>query len=105
MAMDNGGRVETDSLTMKERIEAERQRLVIYVATHCGSCAYAYRVADEIRNSFPTVDVELVDIEVTPEVIPDEVFATPTYMLNGRIWSLGNPSEKMICDAFGEGAD
>lgn len=57
-------------------------------------CAYAYRVAEEIRRDFPAVKVRLITFNVTQEAIPEAVFATPTYLLNGRIWSLGNPSLK-----------
>lgn len=67
-------------------------RVDIYVAKHCSICAYAYEIADFIRQEYPAVIVRIIDIEATSEPIPEEVFATPTYMLNGRIWSLGNPS-------------
>ena len=36
-----------------------------------------------------------------PEQIPEAVFATPTYLLNGRVWSLGNPSHAQINAAWG----
>lgn len=78
-----------------------RNRLAIYVASHCGTCRYAHEVADDIRLRYPAVRVEVIDIEAAPEAVPEEVFATPTYMLNGRIWSLGNPSEQKIREAFG----
>jgi hypothetical protein len=31
-----------------------------------------------------------------PEASPEAVFATPTYLLNGRRWSLGNPSPAKV---------
>jgi|GEM_PF-3531132 len=34
----------------------------------------------------------------TEEHIPEVVFATPTYLLNGRSWSLGNPSPQQVAD-------
>ncbi|MEZ4612544.1 MAG: hypothetical protein R2838_20260 [Caldilineaceae bacterium] len=34
-------------------------------------------------------------------VVPEVIFATPTYLLDGRVWSLGNPSAEKICAAFG----
>ena len=79
----------------------KQNRLAIYVAQHCNGCRYAHEVADGIRRRYPDVIIEMIDIEAAPEAIPDEVFATPTYMLDGRIWSLGNPSEEKIRDAFG----
>jgi hypothetical protein len=76
-------------------------RLVIYVTAYCGVCRYAHEVADDIRHRYPQVNVELIDIDASPEAKPDDVFATPTYVLDGRVWSLGNPSEAKIRDAFG----
>jgi 2-methylcitrate dehydratase PrpD len=74
--------------------------LVIYVASHCPTCAYAHEVADLIRQLFPQVALRLVDIEHPGGEIPEIVFATPTYLLNGRIWSLGNPSLRQVCDTL-----
>ncbi len=68
----------------------------IYIAQHCGTCAYAYEVAAEIRHQFPSVQVRMVDIGNSTETIPEAVFATPTYLLNGRVWSLGNPSPAKV---------
>lgn len=80
---------------MHRHYHVEKQRQIaidIYVAHHCNTCAYAYEVAAEIRRQFPTAQVRMVDMETTTEAIPEVVFATPTYLLNGRVWSLGNPS-------------
>jgi len=68
----------------------------IYVAEHCMTCAYAYEVADTIRAEFPGVDLRVINLSRTSEAIPDAVFATPTYLLNGRLWSLGNPSPEDV---------
>lgn len=76
--------------------------LVIYVSPHCQVCAYAYEVADDIRRRFPDVNMRIVDLEKSAERIPERVFATPTYLLNGRVWSLGNPSPTMVTETFGE---
>ncbi len=64
----------------------------IYVAASCRICEYSHEVADIIRRHFPQVHLEMIDIGATEQPIPEIVFATPTYLLNGRIWSLGNPS-------------
>ena len=74
--------------------------LVIYVSSHCSVCAYAYEVSEDIKQRFPDVNLKLVDMESTTEPIPETVFATPTYLLNGRVWSLGNPSPDMVVDTF-----
>jgi len=71
-------------------------RVEIYVVEHCQLCEYAYEIAEGIREEFPGVDLRIVDLSQTTEPIPDAVFATPTYLLNGRLWSLGNPSREEI---------
>jgi hypothetical protein len=76
--------------------------LVIYVTQHCPICHYAFEVADDIREQFPDVNLRIVDMEITDEEIPDRVFATPTYLLNGRVWSLGNPSQTQVMETFGK---
>lgn len=84
---------------MHGRNEEEAQApitIAIYVAQHCSNCAYAYEIAAEIRRQFPHVYVRMIEMETTTEVIPEVVFATPTYLLNGRVWSLGNPSRAKI---------
>ena len=80
--------------------EPEEDHLSIFVSAHCGGCDYAREVADGIRVRYPGVAVAVIDVEASPHAVPDEVFATPTYLLNGRVWSLGNPSEEMIREAF-----
>ncbi|MBX3010889.1 MAG: hypothetical protein KF832_05245 [Caldilineaceae bacterium] len=71
-----------------------------YVSVHCPICAYAYDVADLIRRDFPMIDVRLVDIHAPNLVVPVAVFAIPTYLLDGRLWSLGNPSPEKIQETF-----
>ncbi len=43
----------------------------------------------EIAPEFPQLKVELVDIDGPKR--PQNIFAVPTYVLDGRIISLGNP--------------
>lgn len=83
---------------------ADRQpapRLAIYIAEHCEVCQYALEVAAWIRQSYPQIDLQIVDIHQTTEPVPESVFATPTYLLDGRVWSLGNPSTAKVREAFG----
>lgn len=74
--------------------------LAIYLSNHCPTCAYAYSVAEAIQRDFPAVHVRLINLNETAEAIPEAIFATPTYLLNGRIWSLGNPSPEKINATF-----
>lgn len=70
--------------------------VAIYVATHCLNCAYAQEIAALIRREFPYVELSVVDVTEPHAVVPNQVFATPTYLLNGRLWSLGNPSPEQV---------
>jgi hypothetical protein len=78
--------------------------LQIYVASHCVNCEEARRLAGVIGLLLPNLIVEVIDLDHTP-TRPTEVFATPTYMLNGRICFLGNPSEEELCDLLGDMTD
>lgn len=77
-------------------------QVAIYVAPHCNNCRYAYIIADQIRSEFPQVNLRIVDLSEPNEPIPESVFATPTYLLNDRVWSLGNPSHQQVRDTLGE---
>lgn len=77
-------------------LEHRAIRVEIYVAENCAICEYARKVADSIRVGFPAVDLRIINLSRTTETIPDAVFATPTYLLNGRLWSLGNPSAQDV---------
>ncbi len=66
-------------------------KLQVYIAQDCWSCQETERIVAEIQKRFPEVFCELVDSGRTP--LPDNVFAVPTYVLNGRVIFLGNPSE------------
>ena len=82
--------------------EAEgKVELAIYIAPHCGNCDYALTVAAQIRQDYPDVSLRVVDVSIAEERVPEAVFATPTYLLNGRVWSLGNPSQEKIEAALG----
>lgn len=73
-------------------------RVAIYVTDHCANCDYAREVARLIRADYPRVTVAVIDLADPQEPVPDAVFATPTYLIDGRLWSLGNPSPQQIRD-------
>ena len=73
----------------------------IYVTEHCPICRYAHEVAAMIRDEFPAVVVRMIPLGATDTAIPESVFATPTYLLNGERWSLGNPSPAQVRGALG----
>ncbi len=71
----------------------EAPRLEVYVSSQCLNCDEAVRLAEEAAALFPTVVVRVIDLdlEVDKGPPPDPVVAVPTYVLNGRVVSLGNP--------------
>lgn len=65
--------------------------LRIFVAQDCPGCVEARAIAERIEQDYPNFNVEIIDIADDQKTVPDRIFATPTYMLNNRIVSLGNP--------------
>jgi hypothetical protein len=60
------------------------------------TCDYATEIAGLIRAEYPHILVKIIDLVDPQEPVPDTVFATPTYLLDGRLWSLGNPSPSQV---------
>jgi len=73
-------------------------RLQIFVAEDCPGCVEARAIAARIEQSYPNLDVEIIDINDDPITVPEQVFATPTYILDDRIVSLGNPGVEDIAN-------
>jgi hypothetical protein len=68
-------------------------RLEIYVADHCANCQEALAIADAARD-IAGLAVAVIDLDQENGHMPDAIFAVPTYRLNGRIVSLGNPEPR-----------
>jgi alkyl hydroperoxide reductase subunit AhpF len=75
------------------RLNAETTpRLEVYVSSECPNCGEAVRLAEEAAARYPSVVVRIIDLdELDGKPPPDPVVAVPTYLLNGRVVSLGNP--------------
>lgn len=67
-------------------------KLVVYVEDGCWSCQETPNIVADIARHFPDLKIELLDLKHNPK--PNYVFATPTYVLDGRIIFLGNPTNK-----------
>ena len=65
-------------------------KLEIYISDNCWSCEESQRLARRVRQEYRDVEVHLIDLD--SEAKPSYVFAVPTYVLDGRVISLGNPS-------------
>ena len=79
-----------------ERIRSMQSVLKIFVRDDCSGCVEAQRMAAWITQDLPQLKVELIDIGHPQAIVPETVFATPTYVLNSRIVSLGNPSRAEV---------
>lgn len=65
-------------------------KLQVYITDDCWSCVETRRIVADVSPRFPGVLVEFLDMAVGDR--PDSVFAVPTYLLNGRVIFLGNPT-------------
>lgn len=77
-------------------------QLDIYIEPDCLTCDYAYELADLVRDRLPEVEVRTIDLSQPDRRAPDNVFAVPTYVLNGQTWSLGNPEAERLMQQLQE---
>jgi alkyl hydroperoxide reductase subunit AhpF len=80
-----------DTTTPDRLKRQEAPRLEVYVSSQCLNCDEAVRLAEEAAARYPHVVVRVVDLDLVGSPPPDPVVAVPTYLLNGRVVSLGNP--------------
>jgi len=71
--------------------ESRAMHLEIYVANHCENCQEALRLA-ELARDVPGTEVRVINLDTTSDPVPARVVAVPTYLLDGRVVSLGNPN-------------
>lgn len=71
--------------------QRRRPALRVYIAEHCSICREALRIVERIRSQFSGIDVQLIDLGSERGDNRDGVFSVPTYVLDGRTVSLGNP--------------
>jgi hypothetical protein len=64
-------------------------KLQIYITNDCWSCEESRRIAVDTQAQFQDVEVTLTELD--QEESPPNVFAAPTYVLDGKVISLGNP--------------
>ena len=66
-------------------------RLSLYVTSDCFSCKESISIISNIAMRFPELTTEVVYLDEPGAVKPDEVFAVPTYLMDGNILFMGNP--------------
>ena len=79
--------------TLKRLQRKEALHLEVYVSSECLNCTEAVRLAEEAAARYPNVVVRVIDLDLDLDQgpPPDPVVAVPTYVLDGRVVSLGNP--------------
>ncbi|MDV6013592.1 thioredoxin family protein [Haloechinothrix sp. LS1_15] len=68
-----------------------RAHLQVYIAPGCAGCDTASLLAHRVRRLRPAHRVEIVDVSDPQATVPDAVIGTPAYVLEGAVYSLGNP--------------
>ena len=80
-------------------VEHDAVELQVFVEAGCALCQRALRLAEEVEGAFPELAVRVIDAS-EPSGRPDDVFAVPTFVLNGRVLSLGNPKRSLLHHAI-----
>jgi Thioredoxin domain len=68
-------------------------QLEIYITNECANCGEARLIAERARG-IAGLEVAVIDLDQPGQYVPPRVVAVPTYLLNGRIVSLGNPKRE-----------
>lgn len=83
-AQTNGASQETSS--------GPNRLLEIFVLPRCFACQTATELVEHlIAVNLPGIVIRLIDLSRPGTLRPAAVFAVPTYLLDGRVISLGNP--------------
>lgn len=69
-------------------------KLEVYLSDGCWTCGETRQIVADVAPEFPEVVVRLIEIDGQP--LPESVFAVPTYLVNGRVVSLGNPTREEL---------
>jgi hypothetical protein len=72
--------------------------LQIVISPDCHGCEEASKIAKEMRRRFPSLEVELVILGGSAG-LPENVVATPTYLIDGVPVSLGTPRRETLANA------
>ena len=69
--------------------------LEISITRQCANCGEALLIAERAR-TIAGVKVAVIHLDQPGQRIPPRVVAVPTYLLNGRVVSLGNPEREQF---------
>ena len=75
-----------------------KDELTVFVSDHCFNCKESLQVAEEIKQKYPDIIVNVFNVDHAPPNL--DIFAVPTYALNGRVVFLGNPTDDQIANVL-----
>ena len=67
--------------------------LTIYTATHCPVYSRTWNLVARLHQHHPRIPMQVINLDDPNIEWPSFVIGTPTYVWNGRVIFLGNPSE------------
>ncbi|MBI2861049.1 MAG: hypothetical protein HYX91_06030 [Chloroflexi bacterium] len=67
------------------------EALNVYVSRHCFGTAEATRLAGEVSQKLPRLQVKVIMLDEMPMINTMSVPPTPSYFLDDRLLFLGNP--------------
>lgn len=73
-----------------------RATLDVFVSTHCWQCPEARTIAQEMEKEFVPLGVCVIDLDEPEAQKPVSVFVVPTFLLNGKVVSIGTPSRDAL---------
>ena len=74
--------------------------LQVFIEAGCQVCERALRLAQEVDGQYPELVVQVIDVNEPAARRRDDVFAVPTFVLNGQVFSLGNPRDVSLRQAI-----
>ena len=77
-------------------LNLKMSKLAVYIEDSCWTCAESRRIVGLVAPLVPTVEIELRDL--SDERRPPSVFASPTYVLDGQVIFLGNPTVEELVE-------
>lgn len=71
--------------------------LEIFISPGCWGCEIALDIArDLLSRAIPGIRIDVVDLSASGTEPPDHVMAVPTYCLDGKVISMGNPEQSEL---------
>lgn len=67
--------------------------LTVYTATHCPAYGRTWNLVAQLHQQYPQMPLQVINLEDPTIEWPVFVIGTPTYVWNGQVIFMGNPSK------------